>query len=115
MPRMPAGALVTAVASGTDAISLSSLSNSRFRLLSVQTHFSAAPTAPEDWTVTVNDVNGAAYDTVIARVTPSTDATVDILYQPDHDMYLDSGTAIDVAFPNSGGRTHGTKIVIEVF
>lgn len=115
MPRMPAGALVTVAATGAGAISLSSLSSNRFRLVSVHTHFNAAPTSLGDWTVTINDVSGTAYDTPVARVSPSAKVADDILYQPDGDLYLESGTSVDVAFANPDGRTHGTKIVIEVF
>lgn len=101
-------------ATGTGAIALSTTMARKFRLTSVTCHFSAAPTTSEDFTVTLNAAEGAAYDTVLVRKDPSAGAVVDIVYIPDgYGLILGAGDEIDVAYTNTDGRTYGLRIACE--
>lgn len=83
------------------------------RLVSITVHFSAAPTTSELLTATLNANAGAAYDTVIYSVNPSTGSTTDILFQPNYPLYLEGGDSIDVAFANTDTNTYGVQITLQ--
>lgn len=101
-------------ATGAGAIALSSTMAAQFRLLSVTVHFDAAPTTPEDLTVTLNANDGAAYDTVLLRTDPSSGAVTDIVYLPEgQGMICEAGDEIDVAYTNTDANTYGVRIVVE--
>lgn len=82
------------------------------RLTSVTLHFDTAPTTSENFTVTVNMNAGAAYDTVIYSVNPSSSSATSILYQPDDELWLEPGDVIDVAFTNTDNNTWGVQITL---
>lgn len=106
-----AGTLTKTVATGVGAIATSAAISADARLAYVALHFSAAPTTSQNVTVTLNSVDGAAYDTVLDSVDPSAGAVIDFLYEPEGSLFLFSGDAIDVSFTNTDGRTYGLRIV----
>lgn len=106
-----AGTLTKTVATGVGAITASAAITADARLAYVALHFSAAPTTSQDLIVTLNSVDGAAYDTVLATIDPSLASVTDFLYEPEGDLFLFSGDAIDVTFTNTDGVTYGVRIV----
>ena len=101
-------------ATGAVAIATSTTVAAHFRLLAVTCHFDAAPTASENFTVTLNANDGAAYDTVLFSVDPSATSSTDLVYIPDGDLIFESGDEIDVAFANTDTVTYGLRIVTKV-
>jgi hypothetical protein len=85
-----------------------------FELDNITLHLSAAGTTAENFTVTLDAVTDAAYDTVLVTQDLSTDSVVDLVLTPEKDglpkLYA-VGDAIDVAWPNTETRTYGLRIV----
>lgn len=106
-----AGTLTKTVATGAGAITASAAVTADARLAYVALHFSAAPTTSQDLVVTLDSVDGLTYDTVLATVDPSLSSLTDFLYEPEGDLFLFSGDAIDVTFTNTDGVTYGVRIV----
>lgn len=102
-------------ATGAAAIALSATVpvGSSYSLISVLCHFSAAPATSENLTVTLNSVSGAAYDTLLYTIDPSTGSTTDILYQPTYPLIFQGGDSIDVAFANTDTRTYGIEVTLK--
>ena len=85
-----------------------------YRILSVSCNFNIAPTSSEDFTITINDWYGSQYDLLIYTLDPSAASTTDILWQPDEELMLVGGDALDVAFDNTDGRTYGAIFTVKV-
>ncbi len=105
---------VVAIATGVGAIIETCAPGIAFWLDSITCHFSAAPTTAEDFVVTLDALAGTAYDTVLARVDPSTLTDgANIVYRPDDGLLLcEAGDAIDVAYTNTDGNTYGLRICV---
>jgi len=81
-----------------------------FRLISVEIHYSAAPTQAGT-TVTLNSGAGSAYDTVLDTGTANAQST---LYIPTHDCLFGADDGIDVtALAGGVGITAAVSIYIE--
>lgn len=115
LPANLIGTVVVVSATGTGAIAATTASTKRFRLLSVTCHLSAGPTTSENFVVSVDALDGAAYDTVLKQVDPSLVAATDIVYIPDGDDIYEAGDQITVAYTNTDGATYGLRIVIEEY
>lgn len=76
-----------------------------YEVVSVMCHLTAAATTSENLTVTLDAVEGAAYDTKLYSVDLSAGAVVDMVWQPDVPLFLFGGDALDIAWANSNGRT----------
>lgn len=102
-------------ATGAAAIATSATvpTGETYALISITVHFSAAPVASEALTVTLNANAGAAYDTVLYSLDPSSGSTTDIVYQPTYPLALEGGDSIDVAFANTNTNTYGLQITLE--
>lgn len=99
--------------SGAIAVSASAPAGDRaHRLKSVTVHFDSAPASAGSLTITLDANAGAAYDTLLAS--RSMVGVTDYVYQPDHDLDLVAGDAIDVAYTNPDSRTYGVEITLEV-
>lgn len=96
---------------GTQAIAASHAISARSVLDHITAHFSGAPTTSENFTITLNAIDGSAYDTVISKVDPYPAAVTDIFYKPESPVRLFAGDSVDVAFSNTGRRTYGVRIV----
>lgn len=107
------GFLIKVTATGAAAIAASATAKRVCRLGSIAVKFSAAPTTSEDLTVTLNSMTGAAYDTVLLTVDPSTDSTTSIVYIPDAPLLLEPGDAVDVAYTNTDTVTYGVTITLD--
>jgi len=84
-----------------------------YRLVSVSCNFNAAPTTSETFTVTLDANAGAIYDLLLYSLDPSAASTTDILWQPDEEIILEGGDAIDVAFDNTDARNYGAQITFK--
>lgn len=84
-----------------------------YRLVSVSCNFNAAPTSSENFTVTLDANAGAAYDLLLYSLDPAAGATTDILWQPDEEVILEGGDAIDVQYDNTDARLYGAQITFK--
>ena len=84
-----------------------------YRLISVSVNFDIAPTTSEDLTITLDDANGNAYDLLLYTLDVSAGATTDILWQPDEELMLVPGDAIDVAYVGTDARTYGLVFTVK--
>lgn len=109
------GTIVVVSATGAGAIGTTTASSKRFRLISVTCLLDAGPTTPEDFTVTLDALDGTAYDTLLKSVDPSLVAATDIVYIPDGDTIYEAGDQIVVAYTNTDVATFGLRITIEEF
>lgn len=82
------------------------------QLVSVSLHLSAAPTASENLTITLDSEAGAEYDTVLYKVDPASTSMTDLFWRPDDPTYLWPGDAVDVAWANSNNRTWGMVVTV---
>ena len=101
--------------SGNGAIARSYTSpvDHSYRLISISCNFDTAPTTSENYTITYNSANGGAYDLLLYTLDVSAGATTDILWQPDEELMLVSGDAVDVAFAGSDARTYGLEFTVK--
>ncbi|NLX48420.1 MAG: hypothetical protein GXY82_00810 [Methanospirillum sp.] len=106
------GAPTVTKATGSAAIALSyTHATEAFVLDAVTVHFNAAPAAAGDLTVTLDSAQGAAYDTVLARVDPSATVATDIVVGFDGGaLPCEPGDAVVVAYANPSARTFGATI-----
>ena len=88
-------------------------SDSVYRLISVSVVFNIAPTTSENLTIILNDALGDVYDLLLYTLDVSAGATTDILWQPDEELMLVSGDAIDVNYPGSDARTYGLVFTVK--
>jgi hypothetical protein len=88
-------------------------SDSVYRLISVSVNFDIAPTTSENFTITLDDAYGNDYDLLLYTLDVSAGATTDILWQPDEELMLVSGDAIDVAYVGSDARTYGLVFTVK--
>jgi hypothetical protein len=85
-----------------------------YRILSVSCNFNIAPTSSENFTITLDDAHGPAYDLLLYTLDPAAGATSDILWQPEEELMLVGGDALDVLFDNTDGRTWGLVFTVKV-
>ena len=84
-----------------------------YRLVSVTCNFNNAPTTSEDFTIEWDANAGAIYDLLLYTLDPSAGSTSDILWQPDEEIILEGGDAIDVTFANTDARNYGAQITFK--
>lgn len=101
-------------ASAALAINTTTAVANHFRLVAVTCRFNIAPTTSQNFVVTLDALDGAAYDTVLFSVDPSASAATDIVYIPDKELLFESGDEIVVTFTNTDARTYGLRIVTQL-
>ena len=112
VPVYQQAAPVVTSSSGSGAISASYAPAAPFWLDAITLHLSAAPTTSQDFTITLNANDGAAYDTLLYGLDLSLSSVTDLVYTPDDGPLLcEAGDSIDVAWLNGDGRTFGLRIV----
>jgi hypothetical protein len=77
-------------------------------------NLNAAPTTSENLTITLDAIEGAAYDTLLYSLDLAAGATTDLVWQPDAKLVIVGGDKLTVAWNNAGGRTWGLLITAEV-
>jgi hypothetical protein len=65
--------------------------------------FATAPITSENFTITLNSIDGPQFDVLLYTVDPSATATTDILWQPDEEKYLLGGDVLDIDFASTDG------------
>lgn len=98
---------------GGGAIALSGAvpAGSAYRLLHIMAHISAAPVTAGNLTVTLDAQGGADYDTLLK--TASMVGVTDWVWEPDQDLILMAGDAVDVAYANPDLRTVGVQVTVK--
>ena len=84
-----------------------------YRVMHVTCHFAAAPTTSEDYTITLDAVAGAEYDTLLYSLDPAAGATTDILWYPDEELFLVGGDQLDVTFAGTDSIQYGVQITLK--
>lgn len=107
--------ILTFPATGNAALNLSAAvpQSQAYQVISLSVNLSAAPTTAENLTVTLNSHYGAVYDVLLYSVDPSAGAITDIFWQPDEEIDLVGGDAIDVAYANTDVNTYGAVITLK--
>ena len=100
-------------ATGAGAIALSTAMAKAFRLVSLNVHYSSAPTTSENLTLTKNALAGTAYDTVLFTANPAVLGATDLVYLPDKEITFLNGDELDLASANTDARTYGATILCE--
>lgn len=117
IPTAPEGGGGPAVTpdTGSGALSVTTVLSTRFRFIEATIAFDSIPTTDEDATLTLDSVEGSAYDMVIRRVTPADgeDKGAVVFYGIGDEDYP-KGDQLVLAFPNTDGRTWGARIVVEL-
>jgi hypothetical protein len=85
-----------------------------YRVLSAMLNLNTAASDSENFTITLDAVDGANHDTLIYSLDPSASSVVDVVWQPDAPLYLIGGDSLDLAWANTGGRTWGLLVTMEV-
>lgn len=108
------GALQVYNATGAAAINLTTAEIGPFELVEVTVHFNLTPHTSENLLVTLNANDGAAYDTVLLTINPSTylGGVTDIAWKPESRFFFETGDQIVLTFPNTDTHTYGARILI---
>ena len=106
---MALGKAIPFRATGSAAIASSLIPTTPIVLDSVRLHLSAVGGLVEDFTVTINSVTGAVYDTVL--FSQDMVAVQDLFWQPDRPIAIVNSDVIDFAFKNALGRTYGMEVI----
>lgn len=102
--KYAADSTALAIAENTGAL------DQAMRFDSLTLNLNLGPVTSEDFTVTLNSRNGAAYDTLLFSLDLSVAPVTDLaLAKADIDMVFYRGDQIDIAWLNSDGRTHALE------
>lgn len=79
-------------------------------IVSLTLHFSADP-GVENLTITLNNVNGAAYDTLF--VTKAMSGVTNWVWYPEGETILQPGDSLDIAQANATLKTYGIEVTMK--
>lgn len=99
-------------ATGSGAISGSfSAGSATKKVASVTVHLSGAPTGTGNLTITL-DTTGTAYEALY--LAQSMVGVTDFVWFPDGEVFLISGDALLIQYPNPDGKTYGLQVTLEL-
>lgn len=98
----------------TAAVAFATNPAGAYRLLRVEAKMSAAATAAENFTVTIDAGDGDAYDSLIHTVAASALATPNVVKTFGNGYEYETDDDIDIAFTNSEARTVSVRVVYEL-
>ena len=102
-------------ATGSAAIATSYAPAAAFWLDNITLHLSSSGSTSENFTITLNANDGAAYDTLLYSLDLSLASVTDLVYTPDNSPLLcEAGDSIDISWANSEARTYGLRIVAQL-
>ena len=104
-----AGSPTVTSATGAAAIATSTAVGADSVLEEVTCTFDIAPTTSEDFTITVDALDGAAYDNVVYLIDPSDVSATSIRFQEP--VILEAGDKLTVAYTNTDTRTYGLRVI----
>ena len=109
------GSIFTDRKTGTAALGFAFLvpPGQHYRLMHVTCAFNNAPTTSENFTIEWDVSAGGVYDILLYTLDPSAASTTDILWQPDEELILGPGDAIDVNFANTDAANYGAQITFK--
>ncbi len=96
----------------TGALSLSTALTTRFKFKQATIHLNTAPTSAGSITLTLDALDGPAYDTLLRSVDPS-DGRTDVVFEPASDVIYEAGDKLTLAYANPDNRTFGVRLVVE--
>lgn len=106
---------IVTVATGTGAIAASFAPARAFLLHGFTLRFSSNPVSAGTLTLTLDALDGTAYDTILYSLDPSSVSARDILWQPDGGpLPFENGDALAVAYTNPDVRTYALRIIAEI-
>lgn len=80
-----------------------------YRLISVTTTFTVAPTTSENLTITLDANAGARWDSILYTVDPGGAAVDSIVWQPEEELFLEGGDSVLVEYANTDARDWGIQ------
>lgn len=97
---------------GTETVKVAIVPNADFKFLGFSIHLSAAPTTSENFTITLDAVDGAQFDVVIYSRDFSSASDTDIIWTVPEDSQqpYKKGDKLRVAWANSDDSTYGLKL-----
>ncbi len=104
------GTIFESTRTGSEAIAFTTGLTNDFRLDHVRVHFTTATS--NGLTITVNDVDGSRYDTILNAVMLNMDT--DYVWIPNSTLMFKRGSEITLDYVNSGSALYGAKIVTEI-
>lgn len=96
-------------ATGNSAINTTTSINDDFVISYVCCHFSTAVSG--EFTIKIDSVDGSTYDTIL--FTRNLESETDFVWWPEHQLLVETGSELNVSFPNSTNATYGLSIVVE--
>jgi len=102
-----------ASASGAMSESLTVPTGDVYRLVSVTLGLNAAPTTSENYTITLDAVDGPNHDVLLYSLDIGAGGHEDVVWQPSQLLYLIGGDQVDVVWANTDNRTWGLLITVE--
>ena len=84
--------------------------SSSYRVMTVTCSFNAAPTTAEDFTVTWDNHQGVAFDSLLYTVDPGTTSTRYIIWEPNNEVILTGLDALVVQYDNTDTRNYGVVV-----
>lgn len=99
---------------GTDTVKAALGPGVAFQMIEARLHLSAAGGAVENYTITLDSENGAAFDVVLETAAMNADADVPTLWN-DKKRYFNAGDVLLFEYVNTNGRTWGLEVVYRIF
>lgn len=81
------------------------------KLHEIRLHLNAAG-GGGDLTVTIDSAGGSQYDTVILKQDMT--EVQDLHFRPNKPIHIDAGSALKVAWANTGNKTYGLEVLYEM-
>ena len=99
---------------GTETVKTALGPGVAFQMIEARLHLSAAGGAVENYTITLDSENGAAFDVVLETAAMNADADVPTLWN-DKKRYFNDGDVLLFEYANTNGRTWGLEVVYRIF
>ena len=101
-------------ATGSGSLSLTTAEPGRFKFIEATVKFDVRPATSEDVVLSLDAVDGAAFDAVERRVTPADGTgTGDVIFKGHDDDKYEAGDQLRLTFTNTDARTFGARITVE--
>lgn len=85
-----------------------------FQMIEARLHLSATGGAVENYTITLDSENGAAFDVVLETAAMNADADVPTLWN-DKKRYFNPGDVLLFEYANTNSRTWGLEVIYRIF